>query len=111
MSRDKVWVNPCYNPGGFITVDEQFFPSKARCPFTQLEPSKPDKYGPKYWLAANVHTKYVVNGCSHIGKDESRGTDKRVSDQIVIKLLQPYLAKERNVTTDNFFASTKLVRL
>ena len=50
----EVWThfadNCCalYNPGAFISVDEQLFPSKARCPFTQYMASKPDKYGQKY---------------------------------------------------------------
>ncbi|XP_073529685.1 uncharacterized protein [Phyllobates terribilis] len=43
----------CYKPGPYITVDEQLFPSKPRCPFTQYMPSKPDKYGHKYWLAVD----------------------------------------------------------
>ena len=38
----------CYKPGAFITVNEQLFPSKATCPFTQFIASKPDKYGQKY---------------------------------------------------------------
>ncbi|XP_073528958.1 uncharacterized protein [Phyllobates terribilis] len=43
----------CYKPGPYITVEEQLFPSKTRCPFTQYMPSKPDKYGHKYWLAVD----------------------------------------------------------
>jgi len=35
----------CYKPRAFITIDEQLFPSKARCPFTQFMASKPDKLG------------------------------------------------------------------
>ena len=37
-----------YKAGGFVSVDEQLFPSKARCPFTQFMPLKSDKYGRKY---------------------------------------------------------------
>ena len=43
----EVWThftdNCCalYKPGAFITVDEQLFPSKTRCPFTQYMASKP----------------------------------------------------------------------
>ena len=60
----------CYKPGIFLTVDEQLFPSKARCPFTQFMASKPDKYGQKYWLAADKDSKYIVNGFPYVGKDE-----------------------------------------
>ena len=61
----------CYKPGGFLTVDEQLFPSKARCPFTQFMASTPDKYGQKYWLAVGKDGKYVANGFPYVGKDES----------------------------------------
>ena len=35
----------CYKPGANITVNEQLFPTKARCRFTQYIPNKPDKFG------------------------------------------------------------------
>ena len=52
----------CYTPGAFITVDEQLFPSKRRCPFTQFMASKPHKYGQKHWLAVGKDNKYVETG-------------------------------------------------
>ena len=58
----------CYKPGGFLTVDEQLFPNKARCPFTQFMASKPDKYEQKYWPAVDKDSKYVANGFTYVGK-------------------------------------------
>ena len=58
----EVWThftdNCCalYKPGAFITVDEQLFPSKARCHFTQYKASKPDKFGQKYWWTKRANT-------------------------------------------------------
>ena len=52
----------CYTPGENIAIDEQLFPTKVRCKWTQYIASKPDKFGIKFWLAADVATKYVVNG-------------------------------------------------
>lgn len=43
-----------YKPSENITVDEQLFPSKARCPFTQYMANKPDKFGQKFWMASDV---------------------------------------------------------
>ena len=34
-----------YKPSENLTIDEQLLPSKARCPFTQYMPCKPDKFG------------------------------------------------------------------
>ena len=39
----------CYKPGACITVDEQLFPSKTRCRFTQYMPNKPEKFGIKFY--------------------------------------------------------------
>ena len=52
----------CYRPGKNIMIDEQQFPTKAKCKWTQYISSKPDKYGIKFWLAADVRSKYLVNG-------------------------------------------------
>ena len=53
----------------------------------------------------------MANGFPYVGKDESRSTDERVSDRVVMKLADPYLKKGRNITTDNYFASVKLAKL
>ena len=39
----------------------------------------------------------------YLGKDETRAPLRRLSDWVVMKLMEPYLGKERNITTDNFF--------
>ena len=58
-----------YKPGTNITVDEQLFPTKARCTFTQYMQNKPDKFGIKFWMAADVKTKYMMNSFPYKGKD------------------------------------------
>ncbi|KAM3603127.1 uncharacterized protein V6R79_016937 [Siganus canaliculatus] len=98
----------CYKPGLDITVDEQLFPTKSRCPFTQYMPSKPDKFGIKFWLAVDVESKYMLNGFPYLGKDESRPATQGLGESVVMKLVEPFLDKGRNITTDNFFTSLKL---
>jgi len=66
---------------------------------------KPENYGQKYWLAVSKESKYVVNGFRYGGRDKTHSRDERVSDQVVMLLLKPYLNKGRNVTTDNHFTS------
>ncbi len=62
----------CYKPRPEITNDEQLSPMKSRCRFTQYMPNKPDKSGIKFWLAADVQTKCMLNGCPHLRKDVNR---------------------------------------
>jgi hypothetical protein len=98
----------CYKPGEFITVDEQLFPTKARCRFIQYMPDKPSKFGIKFWLASDVKTKYVLNGFPYLGKDEKRNSETPLGEFVVLELMKPYTGKERTVTTDNFFTSFPL---
>lgn len=61
----------CYNPGENVTVDEQLFPTKTRCPFTQFMKDKPDKFGVKFYLVVDVDSKYILNGFPYTGKDDN----------------------------------------
>ena len=45
-----------------LTIDEQLFPCKTRCPFIQYMANKPDKFGIKFWLLADAQSKYLCNG-------------------------------------------------
>ena len=101
----------CYKPGPFITVDEQLFPTKARCRFTQYMPNKPDKFGIKFWIAADADTKYIVNGFPYLGKDEMRPENVSLPEYVVLRLIKPFENKGRNVTTDNFFTTLKLTKV
>ena len=58
----------------------------------------------------DVASKYLVNGFPYLGKDESRRTGMRLADHVVMKLMEPYFGKGRNVTTNSFFASLSLAK-
>ena len=98
----------CYKPGENITVNEQLFPTKARCRFTQYMANKLDNFGIKFWLALDVESKYILNAIPYLGKDEARLATQRLSESVVIKIVEPYLGKERNFIANNFFTSTHL---
>uniref|UniRef100_A0A8C5DVD5 PiggyBac transposable element-derived protein domain-containing protein n=10 Tax=Gouania willdenowi TaxID=441366 RepID=A0A8C5DVD5_GOUWI len=100
----------CYNPGRHITIDEQLFPSKTRCCFLQYIATKPDKFGIKFWVACDLKTKYICNVLPYLGKDPSRPSEERLSESVVMKLMEPFMDKGRTVTTDNFFTSLTLAR-
>jgi hypothetical protein len=100
----------CYRPGENLTADEQLFPSKARCRFTQYMANKPDKFGIKFWMLVDNDTKYICNAFPYLGKDELRSANESLPESVVMRLMSPYLNKGRNVTTDNFFTSASLAR-
>lgn len=98
----------CYNPNRNLTVDEQLLPCKTRCKFIQYMPNKPDKFGIKFWLLAELDSKYVLNGFSYLGKEEERPNDELQGSFVVKKLVEPYYNRGHNVTTDQFFTSYDL---
>ncbi|XP_041093443.1 uncharacterized protein LOC121305857 [Polyodon spathula] len=100
----------CYKPGENLTVGEQLFPTKARCRWTQYMSNKLDKFGIKFWVAVDVESKYVVNGYPYLGKDETCPAGQRLGDSVVLRLMEPYLGKGRNVTTIDFFTSLQLAK-
>jgi hypothetical protein len=104
---DRFIINSqnCFKPGAFLTVDEQLFPTKARCRFIQYMPDKPQKFGIKFWLSSDVATKYVINGFPCLGKVEDRNKNTPLGEFVVMKLVEPFIMKYRTITMDNSFTS------
>ena len=98
----------CYVPNLNLTIDEQLFPCKTRCPFIQYMPNKPDKFGMKFWLVANSKLKYLCNGKPYFGKDPSGKKENDLLPDVCLSLLKLYFKKGYNVNTDNFFTNIKL---
>ena len=100
----------CYRPGENLTADEQLFPSKARCRFTQYMANKPDKFGIKFWMLVENDTKYLCNAFPYLEKYKLCSANESLPESVVMRLMSPYLNKGRNATTDNFFTSASLAR-
>ncbi|XP_065651116.1 uncharacterized protein LOC136079310 [Hydra vulgaris] len=92
----------CYIPEESLTIDEQLFPTKAQCRFTQYMSNESDKFGIKFWILANLKTKYCLSIKLFLGKDKSR------VENVVMSLMEPCFGRGYNVTTDNFFTSVDL---
>ena len=98
----------CYVPNCDLTIHEQLFLCKNRCPFIKYMANKPDKFGIKFWLFADAQSKYLCNGKPYLGRDPSRSRCSDLSGDVCLTLLQPYYKKGYNLTTDNYFTSLKL---
>ena len=98
----------CNVPNCDLTIDEQLFPCKAKCPFIQYMANKPDKFVIKFWLLADAQSKYLCNGKPYLGRDPSGSRCSDLPGDVCLTLLQPYYKKGNNVTTDNYFTSLKL---
>lgn len=74
-----------YKPNENVTIDEQLFGTKARSPFTQYMPSKPEKFGIKFWFGVDSKTMYILNAFPYLGAGEQRAEGKLL--YISIKLI------------------------
>ncbi|XP_052745784.1 piggyBac transposable element-derived protein 4-like [Bicyclus anynana] len=96
-----------YTPGSYITVDEQLVGFRGRCPFRIYIPNKPNKYGIKLVMAADVNSKYVINAIPYLGK----GTDTQkqpLATFFIKNITTPLHGTNRNITMDNWFTSVSL---
>ena len=80
----------------------------GRCRFIQYMPSKPAKYGLKFWVLADATSYYVSNLQLYAGKYESR--TEELGMHVVLSRTSYLYKTGRNVTCDNFFTSLKLAR-
>uniref|UniRef100_A0A8D0GYX9 PiggyBac transposable element-derived protein domain-containing protein n=1 Tax=Sphenodon punctatus TaxID=8508 RepID=A0A8D0GYX9_SPHPU len=104
-------LSKSFVPFESVTVDEQLVSFRGRCPFRQYMPSKPAKYGIKFWLCCDSKTSYVLNGDIYTGREEGAPVAHNLGRNVVMKLVVPNLeGSGRNITMDNFFTSVSLAR-
>lgn len=96
-----------FRPSEPITVDEQLFRYRGHKKFLQYMPSKPVKYGIKFWWACDSATSYPINGQIYTGK-VGNVEDVNQGERIVKELFLPYKNSGRNGTADNFFTTLPL---
>ena len=90
-----------YNCNFSLTIDEQLMPVKSRCPFITFMPNKPGKYRIKFWVLADIETKYVANIVPYLGAQERGGTP--LAESVLVKFTEKVKEKGYNITCDNFF--------
>lgn len=58
-------------PGESLTIDEQLYPFRGRCPFRQYLPKKPARYGLKYWSVCDSKTAYLIDTELYLGSESN----------------------------------------
>ena len=64
--------------------------------------NKPDNFGQKFWVAAEVESKYLYNGFPCLGKNSTGSGDVSAPTDVVMKLMSPLFKKEYNFSCDNY---------
>lgn len=89
----EIFIGNCkdsYTPHENITIDKQLFPTKCRCPFTQYLENNPDKVWIKFWFAADVVSRYLLNEIPYLGKDDVRSAKQPLSAYVVLRFMDPF---------------------
>ena len=105
------FINNCkkmYRPGCYMCVDEQLLPFRGRVSFRQYIPSKPDKYGMKFFLLVSKNSHYIYNAIPYCGRNERETVHVGLASDIVKELCVPMYSSGRNITCDNYFTSADL---
>ena len=55
-------------PGSNLCIDEQLYSFRGRCAFKQYIPSKPAKYGIKFWAIIDSDSGYLLDTDVYLGK-------------------------------------------
>ncbi|XP_049316471.1 piggyBac transposable element-derived protein 4-like isoform X1 [Bactrocera dorsalis] len=97
-----------YNCHENVTVDEQLVAFRGRCSFRQFMPSKPAKYGLKFWLSVDSKSGYVWKIQPYLGKPRNAKPEKNQGERVALDLTDDL--KGQNITADNFFSTFELVK-
>lgn len=93
-----------HNCGENVTIDEQLLAFHGRCSFRQYMPSKPAKYGIKFWVLVDTDSSYVWKIQPYLGKVVPNASPEvQQGKRVVLDLIDGL--KGQNVTVDNFFTS------
>jgi len=96
-------------PYEYVTVDETLVSFRGRCSFKQYMPSKPAKYGLKFWCLCDALTGYCLRMRPYLGTDNGEARAVGLGQQVVLDLTKN-LDVGRTVVTDNFFTSLSLAQ-
>ena len=92
----------CYSPNKHIAMDEGMIAFKGRLSFRQYMLAKPTKYGIKVWMAVNLKNGYVISYDVYLGSEEGVQRIHGLGNDVVMKMIQPYMNKNHHVYFDNF---------
>ncbi|GFS70647.1 piggyBac transposable element-derived protein 4 [Trichonephila clavipes] len=65
----------------------------------------------QHWLATDVDSKFLLNGIPYLGKDEERSENLSLSENVVLRSIEPFENKGRNISKHNLFTTVNLCQI
>lgn len=124
FKRNLNLIIPSYS----LCIDEELYSFRGKCCFRQFIPSKPARYGIKYWCLVDTKSGnsltifdsfifkssfnfegYLVDVNIYLGKStEASKREVKIGEKAVLTLCEPFFNSKRCITADNFFSSISL---
>ena len=98
-----------YVPNEALTVDEQLVGYRGKIPGRTYMPSKPRKYGVKFFWLCEATTGFALNGMIYSGRESDSAPHTNLANDIVMKLCLVYFGTGRDIYVDRYFTSHGLV--
>lgn len=95
-----------FKPFDCVTIDEQLVPFRGRCCLLQYMPSKPARYGLKYFLMACSRTNFTLATLPYLGK-EGNERARNLSHDAALKLIAPCEKTGRKFEISNWSSFAK----
>ena len=96
-------------PGKFLSVDESVIKFRGRVIFRQYIPGKSSKYEIKIFKICDP-TGYTYKKIVYPGKGTKSNDGQRVSDQVVLNIINDYVQEGRTLAVDNYYTNLELAQ-
>ena len=90
-------------------MDEELVGYHGKIPGRTYMPSKPRKYGVKFFWLCEATTGFALKGMIYSGREFGSGPHRNLANDIVIKLCLVYFGTGRDIYVDLYFTSRALV--
>ena len=98
-----------YVPNQRLTVDEQLVGYRGKIPGRTYMPSKPRKYGVKFFWLCEATTGFALHGMIYSGREENNPPHQNLANDIVMNLCSVYYGTGRDIYVDRYFTTHELV--
>ena len=98
-----------YNRNEALTMDEQLVGYRGKIPGRTYMPTKPRKYGVKFFRLCEATTGLALKSMVYSGRESDSVPHRNLADDVVMKLCSVYFDTGRDIYVDRFFTSHGLV--
>ena len=90
-------------------MDEQLVGYRGKIPGRTYMPSKPRKYGVKFFWLCEATTGFALHGMIYSGREENNPPHRNLANDIVMNLCFVYYGTGRDIYVDRYFTTHELV--